>query len=121
MKSASAKNKGRLLQQKVRDAILDVFPELTEDDVRSTSMGVSGTDIQLSAIGKRLFPYDVECKNYAKFAVYNHYNQRSTELETLLVIKQNRSKPLAIVDLDHFMSLVRRAHEDSISGHRNKS
>ena len=117
MTPQSAKNKGRLLQQKVRDEILKLFPELTEDDVRSTSMGVSGTDIQLSAIGKKLFPYDVECKNYAKFAVYNHYNQRKSELETLLIIKQNRSKPLAIVDLEHFMDLVRRAHEGSISRH----
>ena len=40
MKTASAKQKGRLLQQKVRDLILNVFPFLKAGDVRSTAMEI---------------------------------------------------------------------------------
>ena len=48
MKTSSAKAKGRRLQQKVRDLLLETFTELEPDDIRSTSMGVSGEDLQLS-------------------------------------------------------------------------
>ena len=75
MKTASAKNKGRLLQQWVRDQILSRFPSLTIDDVRSTSMGAGGEDIQLSKAARDLFPYTVECKSNARIAVYKFYEQ----------------------------------------------
>ena len=51
MRPQSCKSKGRRFQQKVARAILDVFPHLTEDDVRSTSMGAPGEDIQMSPLG----------------------------------------------------------------------
>lgn len=105
----SAKAKGRRLQQQVRDVILESFPQLEQDDVRSTSMGAGGEDVQLSPAARKLFPYSVECKNLAKIAVFNYYEQASGhgEHEPLVVIKQNRSKALAVVDLDHFINLVR--------------
>jgi hypothetical protein len=111
MKSQSAKAKGRRLQQTVRDAVLGAFKTLEPDDVRSTSMGAGGEDILLSPKARKLFPYSVECKNLAKIAVYNYYSQAESNCgmhEPLVIIKQNRSKPLAVVDLDHFMELVRR-------------
>jgi hypothetical protein len=111
MKAQSAKAKGRRLQQTVRDAILEAYPSLEPDDVRSTSMGAGGEDVQLSPAARKLFPYSVECKNLSKIAVFNYYEQACGHggHEPLVVIKQNRSKPLAVVDLDHFMKLVKRA------------
>ena len=109
MKSQSAKAKGRKLQQVVRDAILQRFPDLEPDDVRSTSMGAGGEDVQLSPKARQYFPYSVECKNLAKIAVYNYYQQAETNCgkhEPLVVIKQNRCSPLAVIDLEHFMNLV---------------
>jgi len=113
MKTSSAKQKGRLLQQVTRDLILKSFPTLTERDVKSTSMGAQGEDVQLSEAGLKSFPYGIECKNLAKIAVYKFYEQATThgDAEPLVVIKQNRSKPLAIVDLEHFVNLVRKANE----------
>lgn len=110
IKPQSAKAKGRKLQQTVRDAILEAFPTLEPDDVRSTSMGAGGEDVQLSPAARKLFPYSVECKNLAKIAVYNYYVQATghNDYEPLVVIKQNRSKPLAVVDLEHFMNLIRK-------------
>ena len=76
-------------------------------------MGAQGEDIQLSQAGLQSFSYNVECKNLAKVAVYKFYEQATThgDAEPLVVIKQNRSKPLAVVDLDHFINLVRKANE----------
>lgn len=110
MKTQSAKAKGRRLQQAVRDGILKRFPTLEPDDVRSTSMGAGGEDVQLSPAARKVFPYQVECKNLASIAIYKHYEQASghNNHEPLLVVKQNRSKPLAIVDLDHFLDLLTR-------------
>ncbi len=111
MKTASAKNKGRTLQKLIRDKILDTFPELEPDDCKSTSMGAGGEDVQLSPAARRLFPFSVEAKSRASIGVYAWYQQAKTnapkDMEPLLVIKQNHSKPLVVIDLDAFMELVK--------------
>ncbi len=111
MKTSSAKAKGRLLQQLVRDKILDAFPRLEPDDVKSTSMGASGEDIQLSPAARRWFPFSVECKSRATISTYAWYQQAKTnapkDTTPIVVMKQNHSKPLVIIDLDSFMELVR--------------
>lgn len=105
MKTSSAKSKGRNLQKWVRDTLLSLDKNLTVDDVRSTAMGQSGVDIQLSSAAKKEFPFSIECKNLARIAVYSLYDQaeaNSGELTPILVIKQNRSKPLVVVDAEWF-------------------
>ena len=107
----SAKNKGKLLQNTVRDAILERFEELERDDVKSTTMGEGGCDVQLSPAARKLVPLSVECKSLAKFAFYKHYDQAVANTidgtEPVLVAKANRRKPVAIVDLDFFLDLMR--------------
>lgn len=56
IKTSSAKAKGRRHQQWVRDKIYETFPVLEDGDVRSTSMGAGGEDLQLSPAARRLFP-----------------------------------------------------------------
>ena len=110
MKPRSAKNKGKLLQNLVRDKILSLFPHLTERDVKSTTMGESGTDVQLSEAAFAKFPYDTECKSLKRVAIYRYFEQRPQPVNglNLLVIKENGKKPLAVVDFEHFMTLVYR-------------
>ena len=102
-----------MLQKKVVKAVLNTFPELTSDDARSTSMGASGVDVLLSSQARRLFPYGTECKNLARIAIYGYFEQCRANVpegdHPLLVIKQNHSEPLAVVTLEHFMELVKRA------------
>lgn len=109
MKTSSAKAKGRKLQQTVRDAIQEAF-KLSEDDVRSTSMGAGGVDVQLSAAAKKVFPFSVECKSLAKVAVYKFYEQArancAKDTVPLVVVKQNGSMPLAILGFDTFMAIL---------------
>jgi hypothetical protein len=72
-------------------------------------MGNQGVDVQLSQQALQLFPYCVECKSRRAIAVYRDFQQamdNSKDGLPLLVIKQNGSKPLAVVDLDHFLELT---------------
>jgi hypothetical protein len=75
MKTQSAQAKGRNLQKLVAQKILDTFPELTKNDVRSTSMGNQGVDVQLSQRALQLFPYSVECKSRKAIAIYGDFQQ----------------------------------------------
>lgn len=113
MKPQSAKAKGRKLQQWVADKVKILFG-LGDRDVKSTSMGVSGADVQLSELAFLNFPYEVECKSYAKIAVYKWWEQaiaRQDQGEPLLIIKQNRSNPLVIMSWDHFEKLLTKNKE----------
>jgi hypothetical protein len=91
--------------------ILEAFPDLTENDVRSTSSGTKGRDIQLSQRALGCFNYAVECKNKARISIYKDYEQATTHVKNdeipLLVIKQNRSEPLIVMSLDHFFKIIK--------------
>lgn len=108
MKTSSCKAKGRSLQQLVRDMILSTFKKLHPDDVKSTSMGAQGEDVQLSPAARKLFPFSVECKAYKTFAIYTHYEQAKANCpkgsQPLLIIKGNHKKPLAVVDAEWFIT-----------------
>lgn len=109
MKVSSAKQKGRLLQQKVAAKLLAAFPHLGEGDIRSTPMSSGGEDVQLSPAARAVIPHHIECKKHAKHAVYTFYDQAASgkKHEPLVVIEADRRKPLAVVDLDYFIELLR--------------
>lgn len=85
-------------------------PELEEGDCRSTSMGASGEDVQLSPAARKIYPMQIECKNRSKMAVYADYQQAATHgpHEPVVVIKQNHCKPLVVVDADYFFRNFRK-------------
>ena len=72
-------------------------------------MGASGEDVQLSSAARIIFPFQVECKNRKAIAVFKDYEQAQTHglVEPLVILKQNNSKPLALVDAEYFFNLVR--------------
>ena len=109
MKSRSAKNKGKRLQNNVRDLILEKFTQLEEDDVRSITMGDSGEDILLSPAARKLFPFSVECKNQEKLNIWSSLEQTETNAgkhTPLLIFKRNRSKTYAVLQLDDLMEML---------------
>lgn len=108
MKTRSAKNKGKRLQNKVRDILLETFDTLEPDDIRSAVMGDSGEDIQLSPAARKLIPYSIECKNQEKINLWESYKQateNSGKYEPIVFIKRNNHKPLVVVDADYFINL----------------
>ena len=104
----SRKAKGRRLQNWVRDSLRGLFLTLTDDDVRVAIMGETGSDIKLSKTAKKLFPYDIECKNTEGWKkVYDAYDQADGhgDDQPLVFIKMNRREPLVVVNAKHFMRL----------------
>jgi hypothetical protein len=110
MKPQSAKAKGRKLQQYIAEKILELFPELTERDVKSTSMGVSGDDIQLSEEATKKFPFSVEAKNQERLQIWEALKQSTKDnrdLTPLLVFKRNRSEVYCAMKFEDFLSLLK--------------
>ena len=98
MKTRSAKNKGKRLQNKVRDLILEKF-----------------TDVLLSPAARKLFPFAVECKNQEKLNIWSSLEQAETNSGKhipLLVFKRNRSKTYAVLEFGKLLELL---DEDSES------
>ena len=107
IKTSSAKAKGRKLQQWTRDQILQLVPELEPDDVKSTSMGAGGEDVQLSPAARKSMPLTFECKARKGIAVYGYYDQALENapkgMEPVVILKADRKKPLALVDAEYFL------------------
>ena len=109
MKPRSAKNKGKRLQNKVRDLILEKFNQLEPDDVRSITMGDSGEDILLSPAARKLFPFSVECKNQEKLNIWSALEQaeeNSGNHIPLVIFKRNRTKTYAVLEFDNLLDLL---------------
>lgn len=111
MKSASAKAKGRGLQKWVRDQIKHRFPELSEKDVKSTPMGTQGTDVLLSGAAFERVPFYIEAKARESIAVYKYYDQPKTQDQVLVIIKENYREPLAILDAEVFLDILKELYD----------
>lgn len=118
MKTASAKAKGRRLQQHVAKRIQETF-NLPESDVRSLPMGSQGADVWLSQRAEHVFPFSVECKNVEKLNVAQAFEQAESHNRKardeyapvtypLLVHSKNRSPVLATLKLDDLLDLMAR-------------
>tara|TARA_R110002012_G_scaffold1009_2_gene4231 strand:+ start:187 stop:567 length:381 start_codon:yes stop_codon:yes gene_type:complete len=104
----TAKAKGRRLQNAVVKKLLLLLPGVQPDDIQSRSMGSNGEDIILSPYARSMFPYSVECKNQEKLNLWKAWDQtqgNADEYQPLLIVGKNNTKPLAVVDLDHFFEL----------------
>ena len=109
MKTSSAKAKGRRLQQWVRERLiegLDIHPE----DIESRPMGSGGEDLIMARAAREKFPFSVECKNQESGNVWKAYEQAQANAKTyepLVIMKKNNEKPLAVVDAQVFIDMMR--------------
>ena len=109
MKPRSAKNKGKRLQNKVRDLILEKFNQLEPDDVRSVTMGESGEDILLSPAARKLFPFSTEWKNQEKLNIWSSLEQAETNSGNhipIVIFKRNRSKTYVALEFEKLLELL---------------
>jgi len=106
----SAKAKGRALQNKIRDVLLEHFSDKLEpDDVKVAIMGESGEDIKLSPAARKLIPYSFECKNQEKLSIWSALEQaaeNSGDYPPVLIFKRNRSKTYVTIELEEFIKLI---------------
>ena len=109
MKTQSAKAKGRRLQQWFRDLLIEEL-EVHPEDRESRSMGAGGEDLIMARAARAKFPYSIECKNQESVNVWKSYEQaveNSGNYEPIVIIKRNKSKPLVLIDAEHFVSLLK--------------
>ena len=119
MRPQSCKSKGRRLQQKVANSILESFPHLGPDDVVSTSMGAPGEDVRLSPLARTAVPLSIECKCVEKINVWACLEQceRNAPPDTTpcLVFSRNRSPTYAVLPWPTLLALYgRRGDETTI-------
>lgn len=112
---ASRKAKGRRFQQQLReDLIRDLG--IHEGDILSTSMGAPGLDLYLSPAARGRFPFGVECKRQERLSIPAWWKQCESNAEAegltpLLVFRQNRQEPLAVLRWSDLIRLIREIRE----------
>ena len=112
MKTSSGKAKGRRLQNKIRDLLLEHFSDKLEpDDIKVAIMGESGEDIKLSPAARKLIPYSFECKNQEKLSIWSSLEQaaeNSGDYPKVFIFKRNRSKTYVVVELEEFIKFIKK-------------
>ena len=109
--SRAAKAKGRTGQNEIRDKLLEVFPEFEEDDIKSTTMGDTGEDIQLSPAARKKLPITIEVKRRKSGmkTAYDYMEQASKhgKGETVVFFRADRKNWITMISLEHYMDLLR--------------
>ena len=110
-KTSAAKAKGRTGQQEVRDKLLETFSEFEPDDIKSTTMGDTGEDIQLSPAARKKIPLSIEVKRRKEGlkTVYGYLDQASNHAkgEPVVFYRSDRKPWLVVVGMDHYMELLK--------------
>ena len=120
MKTKSCKAKGRLLQKKIAEDILNTFPELTPDDVASRPMSQPGEDVMMSKAAKEKIPFSFEAKNTERFSAWAAFEQakrNSEERRAVVVAKRNGSEPLCLMEWSTALEMMRVCSKERLSWH----
>ena len=120
----AAKAKGRLGQNEIRDKILETFPDLEPDDVRSTTMGDTGEDIQLSPAARKKIPITIEVKRRksALKTVYDYIEQAEAhgKGEPVVCYRSDRKPWIVMIGLDHYTKLLRSWNDNKSMGNTRR-
>jgi len=112
IKRASAKAKGRSLQQWTCQKISELLniPWGKDELIASREASQTGTDIRLIGEAKKLFPFSVECKWQESWSLRPWIDQAKSNQDAgtdwLLVIKKNRIDPIIVMDANKFFDLL---------------
>ncbi len=114
MKTSSAKAKGRRLQQKFMQLLIEKL-DIDPEDIESRSMGAGGEDLIMSKAARTKFPFSVECKNQERLNIWSAWEQANSNrgvYEPLVVIKRNGTTPLVVLDAKVFMEYVKEFNNE---------
>ena len=115
MRTQSRKAKGRRLQQKFMQLLIEKL-DIDPEDIESRSMGAGGEDLIMSKAARHKFPYSIECKNQEKLNIWAAWEQANNNkgiYEPLIVIKKNGVSPLVVLDAENFLELVKEFNSES--------
>lgn len=111
--SRAGKQKGRLGQNEIRDRLLEEFPEFEPDDIKSTTMGDSGADVQLSPAARKKINLAIEVKRRRSGGktFYDYMTQARHHVKSgenpVVFFRADRQPWLVVVDIDFFMELLK--------------
>ena len=114
MKTSSAKAKGRRLQQKFMQLLIEKL-DIDPEDIESRSMGAGGEDLFMSRAARDKFPYSIECKNQERMNIWQAWDQANANkciYEPLVVIKKNGVQPLVVLDAENFLDMIKDYNND---------
>ena len=115
MKTQSRKAKGRRLQQKFMQLLIEKL-DIDSEDIESRSMGAGGEDLIMSKAARNKFPFSIECKNQEKLNIWAAWEQANNNkgiYEPLVVIKRNGTTPLVVLDANVFLDYVKGIEDDN--------
>ena len=98
-------------QRRVREMILEVFPEL-EADIKTAVASEPGVDLHLSARARELFPFAVECRNRERLNLWTalrdaERHAATTGLTPLAIVSRNRlPEPYACLPFSALLRLL---------------
>lgn len=115
MKPASAKAKGRRLQNEYAARVRH-YLHLPETDVRVAVMGETGMDVKLSERARQVHPYAVEAKNVERLNIWDAQDQAEahaakTGLGPLVVYRRNGRPAWVSLPVEDFLDLLARYDE----------
>ena len=106
------KAKARGVQNTVRDDVRVMY-FLSEHDVKSAPMGITGPDLQLSDEARKHFPFAVECKCQNSLNVWAalaqaemHAKMDASNPIPLMVFKRDRSEIYVALKWSDFLTLL---------------
>lgn len=108
MKPKSSKAKGRRAAVEVQQLLLSRFPELHSDDIRVTSSGVNGEDLQLSPKAREILNFHFEIKNQERFNIWDALKQSKNHgnSKPVVVFKRNRTPFHVCMEVETFLDLI---------------
>jgi len=115
MLTSSAKAKGRRLQQKFMQLLIEKL-DIDPEDIESRSMGAGGEDLIMSKAARNKFPYSIECKNQEKLNIWSAWEQANSNkglYDPIVVIKKNGVNPLVVLDAENFLDYVKEFNDDT--------
>ena len=105
MKTSSAKNKGRRLQNEIVTLLKRYFG-FDNNDVKSIPGSVNGEDVWLSKYARDKFPFSIEAKNSERLNIWKAILQATAnrgENVQLVVFRKNFLSPYVTLDLETFL------------------
>ena len=114
MKTQSRKAKGRRLQQKFMQLLIEKL-DIDPEDIESRSMGAGGEDLIMSKAARDKFPYSIECKNQERLNIWQAWEQANNNkgiYEPMLVIKKNGTSPLVVLNAENFLEYVKEFNNE---------
>ncbi len=110
MKTKSAKAKGRSACKDLQQLLLGMLPALTADDIRVTSSGTNGPDLQMSQAAKKQLPFSFEVKKQERLniwdAVFQCKKNSTTAEPGVLVFTRNHHSMYAAMEIETFLKFM---------------